>query len=219
MTGATPRNTHREALRERLLEAMLPHVPFDGWTHAALRAGAEDAGIAPATAAGLFPGGAGEMVELFNKIADRRMLEALEARDLAEMKVRERIATAIRLRLEQNAAHREAIRLGLSILAMPQNAALAARCLYRTVNAIWYAAGDTSTDYNFYTKRGLLAGVYGSTVLYWLNDRSDGFSDSWDFLDRRIADVMRVPQAIGRIGRIAEHLPNPLRLLRRPTVR
>ena len=215
MTGPRDRN----ALRERLLEAMLPHVPFDGWTHAAVSAGAKDAGIAPATADGLFPGGSGEMVEVFNQIADRRMLEALEARDLAGMKVRERIATAIRLRLEQNVAHREAIRLGLSVLAMPQNAALAARCLYRTVNAIWYAAGDRSTDYNFYTKRGLLAGVYGSTVLYWLNDRSDGFADSWDFLDRRIADVMRVPQAIGRIGRITEHLPNPLRLLRRPTAR
>jgi ubiquinone biosynthesis protein COQ9 len=216
MTGAA---AARERLRERLLEATLDHVPFDGWTRAALKAGARDAGIAPAMADNLFPGGGGEMIEFFNRLADRRMVEALEALDPASMRVRDRIATAIRLRLEQNAAHREAIRQGLAVLAMPQNAALAARCLYRTVDAIWYAAGDRSTDYNFYTKRGLLAAVYGSTVLYWLNDNSEGFADSWAFLDRRIADVMRIPQTVGRIGRVAERLPNPLRLFRRPTFR
>lgn len=213
------RAASREQQRERLLDATLAHVPFDGWTRAALTAGARDAGIAPAMAANLFPGGGGEMIEAFNRIADRRMLEALEARDLAVMRVRDRIATAIRLRLEQNAAHREAIRQGLAVLAMPQNAALAARCLYRTVDVIWYAAGDRSTDYNFYTKRGLLAGVYGSTVLYWLNDNSEGFAETWDFLDRRLADVMRIPRTVGRIGQVAQRLPNPLRLLRRPTLR
>ena len=93
---------------------------------------------------------------------------------------------------------------------------MAAKCLYRTVDAIWYAAGDTSTDYNFYTKRGLLAGVYSSTVLYWLNDDSEGAVATWAFLDRRIADVMKVPKLIGKVSGLTGKLPNPLRLFRMP---
>jgi ubiquinone biosynthesis protein COQ9 len=97
---------------------------------------------------------------------------------------------------------------------MPQNAALSARLLYKTVDAIWYAIGDRSTDFNFYTKRALLAGVYGSTVLYWLEDKSEGQAESWGFLDRRIADVMRVPQGLARLGKLGERFPDPLKLLR-----
>jgi ubiquinone biosynthesis protein COQ9 len=126
---------------------------------------------------------------------------------------------AVRLRLTANAAHREAIRRALAILAMPIHAPLAARLLYATVDAIWYALGDRSTDYNFYTKRMLLAGVYSATVLYWLNDKSAENTETWDFLDRRIADVMRIPQAMGRLGKLAEKLPDPLRLLRRRRTR
>lgn len=200
-----------EALRETLLLAALPHVPFDGWGQKALAAGAREAGIDPALAADAFPGGAGEMIELFNQWADRRAVAELEAAQIGRLKVRQRIAVGVRRRIEANAAHREAIRLGLAHLTLPQNMPLASRVLYRTVDALWYAAGDTATDFNFYTKRGLLAGVYCATVLYWLNDKSPGAADSWAFLDRRIADVMRIPPALGRIAAV---LPNPLRLLR-----
>ena len=92
--------------------------------------------------------------------------------------------------------------------------ALAAKVVYRTVDALWHAAGDTATDFNIYTKRGLLAGVYAATVLFWINDRSPDSAESWAFLDRRIDEVMRVPPALARIGKLFERLPNPLRLLR-----
>ncbi len=209
------RATGRDRLRERLLFASLAHVPFDGWTRTALAAAARDLKLEPTAADGAFPGGMTELVEFFNQLADRRMLEALEGRDLAGLRVGERVAAAVRLRLEQNAPYREAMRRGLAFLALPQNAALGARLLYRTVNAIWYAAGDSSTDYNFYTKRALLAGVYAATVLYWLNDRSEGAAETWAFLDRRLADVMAVPRALGRLGKLAGNLPDPFRLFRR----
>ncbi|MFN4090912.1 MAG: COQ9 family protein [Alphaproteobacteria bacterium] len=200
-----------EALRDRLLDATLPHVPFDGWTMTALAAGARDAGLDPADVPRAFPRGPVEAVACHSRRADRLMVEALGRRDLAAMKIRERIAAAVRIRLEQNAGDREAVRRGLSLLSLPQNGPLAGRLLYRTVDAIWYACGDTATDFNFYTKRGLLAGVYGATLLYWLDDHSDGFADTWSFLDRRIAGIMRIPQIQAGLGRLFGRLPDPRR--------
>ena len=204
----------RERLRETLLLATLPHVAFDGWGQKALMAGARDAGIAPPLALNAFPAGATEMIEYFNRWADRRTVAALEAQDIGRLKVRQRIALGVRLRIEPLAPHREAVRLGLAHLTVPTNMALAAKVVYCTVDALWHAAGDTATDFNFYTKRGLLAGVYAATVLFWINDRSPDSAETWAFLDRRIDEVMRVPPALGRIGKLFEHLPNPLRLLR-----
>lgn len=210
----------RDAQREALLKATLPHVPFDGWTHTALMAGARDADIEPALADNAFPGGMAELLDFYHRAADIEMVRALEARpDLATMKIRDKVALAIRLRLEANAGHREAIRQALSFLALPTNAPLGAKCLYRTVDAIWYAVGDRSTDFSFYTRRGLLAGVYAGTVLYWLNDKSEGFADSWAFLDRRIADVMKLYELRGRFDRFVDQLPDPFRLFRRPAGR
>lgn len=193
--------------RASLLEATLRHVPFDGWSWTSLDAGARDLGLAPGEAARLFPGGPLEVVRYFSSEADRRMLQALEEMDLASMKVREKIATAVRLRLETVAAHREAVRSGLSYFALPQNAASGLGCLYRTVDAIWYAAGDRSTDYNFYTKRALLSGVYSSTLLFWLNDKSEDFTATWAFLDRRIGEVLKVAGRMGKGVTAALSLP------------
>ena len=207
--------TDREALREQLIEAVASHAAFDGWSDAALRAAAKDLGLDPALARNAFPGGAPEMIEFHSRLADRRMVAAYEQAAAAGLKLREKVALAVRLRLEANYANREAIRRALALFALPIHAPLAARALYRTVDAVWYAVGDRSTDYNFYTKRALLAGVYGSTVLFWLNDKSPGAEETWSFLDRRIADVMRVPKAIGRLEKLAGKLPDPFRLLRR----
>jgi ubiquinone biosynthesis protein COQ9 len=201
----------RDGAREKIIDAALPHVPFDGWTPDVLRQAAVEAGFDPVTALRVFPGGPVEAVEAWVTLADHRMIEALERQDLSTLKMRERIAAAIRLRLEALAGQREAVRRALGLLALPHNAPVAAATLWRTVNAIWYAAGDTATDFNYYTKRALLAGVYSATVLYWLEDKSEGFAQTWAFLDRRIADVMRVPQVIGTLrGRLAG-LPNPFR--------
>ncbi|MDJ0948925.1 MAG: COQ9 family protein [Alphaproteobacteria bacterium] len=201
-----------DKMRAEILHATLPHIAFDGWTMSAAEAGAADAGYKPGDAVRAFPGGPVEMIVFFSRQADRDTMAEMEKRGAAELKVRERVTLGVRLRLEQNTQHREAIRRALAVLSFPQNAALGAQCLYRTVDAIWYAAGDTATDYNFYTKRGLLAGVYSATLLYWLNDNSEGFADTWSFLDRRIADVMAVPKTLGQIGKRFERMPNPLRV-------
>ena len=198
--------------RDRLLLAALPHVPFDGWSEAALTAAAVDLGLEPADARNAFPGGPVALVTYHAAYADRRMEEALKESDLAAMRVRERIAHAVRLRLEQNAAHREAIRAALPILAQPANGPHALYSIYRTVDAIWFAVGDRTTDFGFYTKRALLAGVYLSTLLYWLNDSSENSNASWGFLDRRIADVMRIQTTRARFARFR---PPGMGLLRR----
>ena len=106
--------------------------------------------------------------------ADQRTVADMEKEGVASLKIRDRIKNAVRIRLERHAGNREAARRALALLSLPFNAPLALRLLYRTVDAMWYAAGDTSTDFNFYTKRATLAGVYSSTLLYWLNDRSPG---------------------------------------------
>ena len=206
-----------EGVRQKILPATLEHVPVRGWTPAALRAGAIDAGYDAATALNAFPEAMVGLAEYFSACADRRMIEELERRGLATMKVRDRISTAVRVRLEQIAPHREAYARLLAYLAMPHNVGIGLKCLYRTVDAMWYAAGDTSTDHNFYTKRALLAGVYSTTVLYWLNDNSEGFQDSWAFLDRRIADVMRFPQRLERAQKFLQDLPFPFRRYRTRT--
>jgi ubiquinone biosynthesis protein COQ9 len=203
------------ALRRRLLAGMLRHAPFDGWSAVALQAAARDEGVTPEMAAVAFQGGPAEIADFFTREADRQMIEALrqalsEAVSQADrpggLKIREKVALAVRTRLLQHAAHREALRALASFLAMPANAGLAARSLWRTVDAMWHAIGDTSTDFNYYSKRTLLAGIYGSTVLVWLDDHSEGFADTFAFLDRRIDNAMMIERGKARLRRIANDL-------------
>ena len=174
----------------------------------------------PLVARNAFPGGAIEMIEFHSLLADRRMVAEFEAADKSELKLREKVALAVRLRLQANMppiAKRSAGRW--RSLALPIHAPLAARLLYRTVDAVWHAVGDRSTDYNFYTKRMLLAGVYSSTVLFWINDKSADCAETWAFLDRRIADVMQIPKAMARLNKLKDKLPDPMRILRRRAAR
>ena len=161
-------------MQDRILLATLPNVAFDGWTLRSLEAGAVDAGFARADGQRAFPGGALEAIEHFADLGDRRMAEAVASMDLESMRIRDRIAAAVRARIEAAVPYREAARRATSYLAMPQNAGVALKATYRTVDAIWYAIGDRSTDFSFYTKRALLAAVYGSTLLCWLSDDSRG---------------------------------------------
>lgn len=210
-TGFDRPGFDRDTVRETIVEAALSHVAFDGWTSETLRLAARDAGYEPVMALRVFPRGAVEAVDFWNRLADRRMLAALETENAGTLKIRARVALAVRRRLESVGPHREAVRRGLGVLALPHNAPAGAAALWRTVDAIWYACGDTATDFNYYTKRGLLAGVYSATVLYWLEDRSEGAADTWTFLDRRIADVMRVPQVLGSLRERLAGFPNPLK--------
>jgi ubiquinone biosynthesis protein COQ9 len=203
-----------ESQRDALIEAMLPDVPFDGWSRAALRAGARRIGMPAGEALAYFDNGPAEFVACFSHWADRRMLDRLEAAQLDHLRVGERVALAVNTRLEIVEPWREAVRRALAALALPQHAPLALRLLYETVDGIWYAAGDSATDFSFYTKRATLVGVYAATLLYWLEDRSAGFADTRAFLDRRLAEVARLGTARHRLQTAIDRLPNPLRLLR-----
>ncbi len=203
-----------DAMRDRILDATLPNVLFDGWSRKGLVMGAEMAGLQEGDVDLVFPRGARDAIAHWLYRADREMSAALEAADLDKMKIRAKVAFGVRTRLEQVAPHKEAVRRALGLLALPGNAALGTRALYRTVDAIWYACGDRSTDFNFYSKRGLLAAVYSSTLLYWLDDESDGHEATWAFLDRRVENVMQIPQIKARLGDLGRKLPNPLRFMR-----
>ena len=206
--------THSEDIRRKLLEEILPHVAFDGWTDKALKEAATRLDIDEAEMKAAFPRGMADALLFFSHQADDRAEAIIAEADLKAMKIRERVAFGVRTRIEVIGKHREAARRGAAVFALPQHALDGATAIYRTCDMIWRTIGDTSTDFNFYTKRGLLAGVYGATVLYWLNDKSPGSAESWAFLERRIADVMRIPPAMARFGRLGSLLPNPLRLLR-----
>ena len=197
--------TGPEEERLALLDAVLEQVPFDGWSQAALKAGADELGLSAGDLQRHFPGGPGDAIRLFSQRADQDMLAGLAKLDLPSMKIRERVAAGVRLRLEAVQGHGEALRRGLAFFALPANGPLGLSCLYRTVDAIWHGIGDRSTDYNFYSKRLLLAGVYSSTFMFWLNDRSEGTEATWEFLERRISEVLKVGGSFGKtFGRLLQ---------------
>ena len=204
-----------DARRRELMQAAVQHVAFDGWSGQALIAGARDLGLSAADAHNLFPGGARELLEVFSAEMDRRMLESMERQPLDEMRVRDKVALGVRSRLELLQPYREEVQRGLSFLALPPNAFLGTRLVWRTCDAIWYAAGDTATDYNYYSKRSLLAGVYSSTLLYWLSDRSENHAATWDFLERRLTNVLKIGGTLGKSIQRLMDAPNSLFTRRR----
>lgn len=214
MTTEHPADTHLDAERRAILAAALPHVPFDGWTAKTLRRAAEEAGLDPAMVKLAFPGGVAEIIAFWSAAADQAMVAAYAEAGGDGMRFRERITWLVRARIEAVAAHREAVRRALTYLAQPQRSGAGLRCLYRTVDEMWYAAGDRATDFNFYTKRLTLTGVYSATLLFWLDDASDDSEATWKFLDRRIAGVMRIPQRKEKLRRVGGYLPNPKRFAR-----
>jgi len=183
--------------RDKVLDAALPHVAFDGWSERTLKAAAQGTGMPLAEARALFPRGGVDLALAYHRRGDARMIERLQTEPLDALRFRDRIAAAIRWRLE--AADREAVRRGATLFALPQHAADGSRAVWGTVDAIWTTLGDRSDDFNWYSKRATLAGVYGATVLYWLGDDSLDHQATWSFLDRRIDDVMQVEKAKARI--------------------
>jgi ubiquinone biosynthesis protein COQ9 len=203
----------RDEQRDRLLEAALVHVPFDGWSRRSLMAGARDAGIDPAEARRLFPRGGDDLLAHLDPWADRQMLARIDVATLSGLRMRERIAALVRARLEALAPHREAMRRTMAARLLPNNAIVGGSNLWRTVDVIWQTAGDRGADFSYYTKRALLAAVWSATFLYWLEDRSPGSIDTWAFLERRIDDVMQIGTAGKRLDDLVGGLSrlNPLR--------
>ena len=176
--------------KDQLLDAALMHVPFDGWSPATFNAAIKDSGLDPALARAVCPRGAVDLAVAYHRRGDAKMLEGLAQADLSELRFRDRIAKAVRLRLE--AGDREAIRRGSTLFALPHHAPEGAGLIWETSDKIWTAVGDTSDDVNWYSKRATLSGVYSATLLYWLGDASEGHQATWSFLDRRIDDVMQI---------------------------
>jgi ubiquinone biosynthesis protein COQ9 len=180
-----------EQLRRRLALAVGENAVFDGWSRKAVDSAAGQLGIDPVQARLAMPKSQSGMIDLYIQEVDRALEAWFTPKRLQDKKIREKIRALVWKRLEIMGPAREAVRRGLAILAMPQNIPLALRISWRTADLMWRIAGDTSTDFNHYTKRMTLGAVYASTLLAWLDDRSEGWKDTAAFLDRRIDDVMR----------------------------
>lgn len=202
-------------LKAAILEAALPDIAFDGFTEQVIERAAKTAGVDPAEARLAFPGGGVDLAVCFVFAGTGDMQAKLSDIDMEGLKIRERITLAVRTRLEVDEARKEAARRAFNLLALPVNAADAARCLAHTVNAMWRSVGDESTDFNYYSKRAILAAVYGSTRLFWLNDESKHHEESWSFLDRRIENVMQIEKGKAKLKAFKEKLGDPLETLAR----
>ena len=187
MSAASP----LEQLRRRLALPVGENAVFDGWTKKAIDTAAEQLGIDPVQARLAMPKGQASLIDLYIQEVDRTLEAYFTPKRMQGMKIREKIRALIWHRLETMGPAREAVRRALAILATPQNVPLALRISWRTADLMWRLAGDTSTDFNHYTKRVSLGAVYGSTLLAWLDDESEGWADTAAFLDRRIDNVMQ----------------------------
>ena len=204
-----------DELKEALAPLLGSHAAFDGWSNRALTMAAAELGVPAERARIAFPRGAMEMIDAWFDSVDRRMLLAFPPERIAAMKIRDRIGALLLFRFETLRPSKEALRRAIAILAMPQNALAAARLAWRSADRIWRLAGDTATDYNHYTKRTILIGVYGSTTLVFLDDESDDLASTRAFLDRRIGDVMRFEKTKARFTGRADRRPSLSRFLGR----
>jgi ubiquinone biosynthesis protein COQ9 len=196
------------SLKAAVVAAALPHVPFDGFTDKVLTEAAAEAGLDKISVARLFPQGPLSLVEAFSDGIDAEMEQRLAKLKLAQMKIRERIRTAVTTRLELLKANKEAARRAAAFLTLPPHVSMGAKLLYRTVDTIWRAIGDTSTDFNFYTKRAILAAVYSSTLMRWFTDDSENETATQEFLAHRIDNVMQFEKLKADIRERAKGWPS-----------
>jgi ubiquinone biosynthesis protein COQ9 len=192
--------------RRRLLAAFLPHAGFDGWSDKALRQATADTGLQKDDVRLLFPKGMRDILSFHLNEHDR----AFEANppDLTSLNIRARIATLVKARILLLEPYREAERRAMLTLALPAYADIGVSGLWRVADLLWRMAGDTATDWNHYSKRAILSGVYSSTLLAWFSDHSENYAETWDFLDRRIAGVMKIEKAKAEMRRCSEKLPS-----------
>jgi len=195
-----------EQLRRRLALAVGENAVFDGWTQNAVDSAAAQLGIEPAQARLAMPKDQAGLIDCYIQEVDRALADWFTPERLEGLKIREKIRSLVWQRVEIMGPAREAVRRGLAILAMPQNLPLALRISWRTADLMWRIAGDTSTDFNHYTKRMTLGAVYASTLLVWLDDDSEGWSETAAFLDRRIDDVMKFEKFKAQWRGSGEHL-------------
>lgn len=187
--------TSLDELRRQLAPAIADAAVFDGWSETAVAGAAELEGVDPAVAAFAFSGGPMAMIAAWIDACDAAMAEELPAEKLAQLKVRERVRSLVQFRLDYVTPQQEALARALAIMAMPQNAPQALKLGWHSADLMWRLAGDTATDYNHYTKRTILAGIYAATLSVLAHDRSEGQADTRAFLERRIDGVMKFEKA------------------------
>lgn len=202
-----------DEMRDAILDATLAHVPFDGWSAKSMAQGAAEAGVTEAYARLAFSGGVKDMVVYYLARLDDQLAAVLAKKKLGKMRIRDRIITAVQARLALNEENREVVRRTLTWAAIPGHGDVAARALWKTADVMWRAAGDTATDFNHYTKRLILSGVYSSTLLVWLQDESEDYADTAAFLDRRIDNVMQIEKVKAKVREKTADLPNIARIL------
>lgn len=191
----------RSEIRDRALRAMPPLAAEDGWNWGTIRAGLKAAGEDPALAESHFPAGPAGAVAAWIDLADRDMEAAAAREDMGGLRTPGRVRRVVELRLEAAAPHKRALRRAFSLLVLPWNAALAVETAARTASAIWYAAGDGSTDFSWYTRRASLGAIYAATLAYWLRDDDPDTAGAMAFFDRRLAELARLQRRGG--GRAA----------------
>lgn len=192
-------STDTASHQHQLLSAMLPHVPFDGWSDRALSMAQKDSGLREIDVIRAFPNGGADAVEYFMTHLDNSMQQALQKLPLDEMKLHEKVEAAIMLRLQAAAPFREAVRKAVAYYSLPFHADKGFKRLYATTDCIWRSIGDRPTDFSFYTKRLSLAAIYSTTLLFWLDDTSEHSSETRAFLKRRLLDLFRFHQFKQRI--------------------
>jgi ubiquinone biosynthesis protein COQ9 len=212
MSDAKPKKSRRPpddaAVKRAILDAALPRLAEDGFTEKTLNTAAATAGIDAPTVMRLFPNRERDLVEVFSEWADDAMEAALKETPLTDMKIRARIKAAVSARIIALRPYKDAERRAAAFLTLPQNASTALKILYRTVDRMWRLAGDTSTDFNFYTKRLILAGVYSSTMVRWFNDTSEHEKATFEFLDARIENVMQFEKFKAEVNEQLSKLPS-----------
>lgn len=209
---------HVARVRAAVVAAAMPHVVFDGWTDRTLALAVEDAGVDPGLSRLAFPRGGVDLALAYHDLKDAELAKRLASEDLFGLRFRDRVAHAIVLRLELIEADREAVRRAAALFALPNNAVEGARAVWRTADTIWNALGDTSRDYNWYTKRTTLSAVWSSSLLYWLGDEGPGFTATRAFVERRIDNVMAFEGVKARLAKnpvAAAVFKGPQRLLDR----
>lgn len=200
-----PNDMTLDELREALADRLAPEAAFEGWSEKALDAAAQSLGVPADRARLAFAGGSGQMIDAWFASIDRHMVDTLPPEKLAQMRIRDRITALVLARLAHMAPHREALRRALAVLAMPHHVAMGTALGWRAADAMWRLAGDNSTGFAHYTKRMTLIGVYGSTLLSFIDDQSEDYADTRAFLNRRIDDVMKFEKFKARMKPDPEH--------------
>lgn len=211
----SPETDSFEGVRTDILSHLLARAPFDGWTGRTLEAAAKEAGVDRPALRAAFPRGVADALRAWSRQTDEAMLAAIGATEFAGLKIREKVAFAVRARLDALRPHKEAARRAAATLALPHHAPLAAELAWKTADAIWRGLGDKSTDFNFYSKRGILTGVWTSTLARWLADDTENEKATRAFLNARIENVMQFEKAKEKIRKLNIDPKKPLEWLAR----